>query len=89
MILETILDVLKTISKDESRISIKVNPVQLALTKQSIPEIMSSVGLESKINIYADDIIEIGSCIVQTSNGVVDATINTQLEIIKEAFKGI
>lgn len=89
LILETILDVLKTISRDESKISLKVNPTQLGLAKANLPEIISSLGLETKINIIADDTIEIGSCIVLTSNGIVDATIDTQLEIIKEAFKGI
>lgn len=89
LILETILDVLKTISRDETKISLKVNPTQLTLAKTNIPEIISSLGLETKVNVIADDTIEIGSCIVLTSNGIVDATIDTQLEIIKEAFKGI
>ena len=89
IILATILDVLKTISRDESRISIKVNPAEVAIVKTNVTEISSSIGLEAKINVIADDTIEIGSCIVQTSNGIVDATVNTQLEIIKEAFKGI
>lgn len=89
LILNTILDVLKTISKDESRITLKVNPAQLSLVKDNIPEIISSIGLETKTNVIADDTIELGSCIVQTSNGIVDASINTQLEIIKEAFKGM
>lgn len=88
-VLATILDVLKTISKDESKISIKVNPAQIDLIKNSIPEIISSTGLEIKIHVSPDETIEVGSCIVHTSNGVVDATINTQMEIIKEAFKGI
>lgn len=89
IILATIMDVLKTISKDEAKLSIKVNPAQLALTKENIPEIASSIGLDSKINVIADDTIEAGSCIVLTSNGIVDATVSTQLEIIKEAFKGM
>jgi len=89
VLLETILDVLKAISKDETKISIKVNPAQLNLTKESIPEIISTSGVDAKINVYADANIDIGGCIVQTNNGVVDATINTQLEIIKEAFKGM
>lgn len=88
-ILDTILDVLKTISRDEAKISLKVNPSQLGLAKANMPEIISSLGLETKINIIADDTIEIGGCVVLTSNGIVDATIDTQLEIIKEAFKGI
>ena len=89
MILDTILDVLGNISKDEPRITIKVNPIQLSITKENIPQIVSSIGLESKTNVVADDTIEIGGCIVQTGNGIVDATISTRLEIIKEAFKGM
>lgn len=89
IVLATIMDVLKNISKDEAKISIKVNPVQLNLTKNNMPEIISSTGLETKVNVIADDTIDIGGCVVLTSNGVVDATINTQLAIIKEAFKGM
>lgn len=89
IILGNILDVLKTISKDETKINIKVNPSQLTLAKENIPEIISTLGLDARINVIADIAIEVGSCIVQTNNGIVDATIDTQLEIIKEAFKGM
>lgn len=89
MVLRTIMDVLKTVSRDESKVTIKVNPEQVNLAKEHIPSILSSVGLDIKTNISADDTIEIGGCIVQTNNGIVDATIATQLEIIKEAFKGM
>lgn len=88
-ILETILDVLKTISKEEPRITLKVNPAQVHIAKENIADIKDSIGLESKTNVIADDTIEIGGCIIQTSNGIVDATLDTQLEIIKEAFKGM
>jgi flagellar assembly protein FliH len=89
LVLDSILDVLKGISRDESRISIKVNPDQVSLVKESIPEIISSTGLDIKIGVFGEESIQTGSCIVYTNNGIVDATIETQLEIIKEAFKGI
>lgn len=89
ILLETILDVLKTMAKDETRISVKVNPAQLNTTKENMPTIISTIGLDARINIYADATIDVGGCIVETNNGIVDATINTQLEIIKEAFKGM
>jgi flagellar assembly protein FliH len=89
IVLSTILDVLKSISKDESKITIKVNPSQVALTKSKIPDVLEMAGLETRVSVYADENIDAGSCIVSTSNGVVDATLNTQLEIIKEAFKGM
>lgn len=89
IVLETIMDVLKTLPKEESKISIKVNPQQLQLVKGSVPEMIDSMGLEVRTIVIADGTIELGSCIVQTSNGIVDATIDTQLEIIKEVFKGM
>lgn len=89
IVLDSILAVLKTISKDETRINIKVNPSQSDFAKENLPDIISSIALEAKVNIISDGTIEIGSCILETSNGIVDATIDTQLEIIKEAFKGM
>lgn len=89
IILDKILDVLKTISKDETKVSLKVNPAELGMVKSNIPDIVSTLGLDTRVNVIADDTIDIGSCIILTSNGIVDATVETQLEIIKEAFKGI
>lgn len=89
IILGTILDALKNLSKDESKISISVNPAQVGLIKENVPELLTSLGLETKINVVADDSIELGGCILHTNNGLVDATIGTQFSIIVEAFKGI
>lgn len=89
IVLETVLEVLKNISKDETKITVKVNPSQLTLTRESLPEIITAIGLDARVSVIADDTIELGSCIVQTHNGIVDATIDTQLEIIREAFKGM
>lgn len=89
IILETILDVLKTVSKEESRVSIKVNPTQVGFVKENLPEIISTIGIDAKINVVSEETVDVGSCIVYTHNGVIDATIDTQLEIIKEVFKGM
>ena len=89
LILESILGVLKDISKEESKISIKVSPNQVSLVKENIPNIISASGLDIKINVFGDETLQTGSCVVHTNNGIVDATIETQLDIIKEAFKGI
>lgn len=89
IILDNILGVMKTISKDEPRVLLKVNPEQVAVVKENIPQIVDTLGLEIRTNVVSDDTIDLGGCIIQTSNGIVDATIDTQLEIIKEAFKGM
>lgn len=89
IILDSILDVLKTISKEESRITIKVNSLEADLISSELPESVKSMGIEARLNIVADESVEEGGCIVCTANGIVDATLSTQFEILKTALKGM
>ncbi len=89
IILDSIVEVMRTISKEESRITVKVNPLQADLVKTELPEYISSMGVDAKITVLADDTIEEGGCILNTNNGIVDASLDTQLDIIREALKGM
>lgn len=89
IILESIVDILKSVSKDETRITVRVNPIQVELVKSELPEYISSMGIEAKINVIADNDISEGGCILNTNNGIVDGTLETQMEIVKEALKGM
>ncbi len=89
VLIDTILDVLKTVSKNEPKINIRVNPQAAAFVKDTLPNVTYQYGIEAKINIIADPSIEQGGCVFQTNNGIVDASIDTQLEIIKKALEGI
>ena len=88
-IINTIVEVLRTISKSEPKISIRVRPQSVQLIKDTLPNITYQYGIDSKISIIADPSIEDGGCIFQTNNGIVDASIDTQIEIIKKALEGI
>ena len=87
IIINSIVDVLKTISKNEPKIVIRVKPQSVQLIKDTIPNITYQYGIESKISIIADPSIDDGGCVFQTGNGIVDASIDTQLEIIKKVFE--
>jgi len=89
VILESVAAILKSLSKDEAKIMIKANPSEVSLLKSEIPEITSKYGLEAKVTVVPDDSVLEGGCIVTTTNGVVDATIETQLAIISEALREI
>ncbi len=89
IILESIIDVMKSLSKDETRITVKVNSLQVDLIRTELPEYISSLGVEAKINVVGDDSVDEGGCILYTNNGIVDASIDTQIDIIKEALKGM
>ncbi len=89
VLINTIVDVLRTVSKNEPKIVIRVRPQSVQFIKDTIPNITYQYGIDSKINIVSDPTIEEGGCVLQTNNGIVDASIDTQLEIIKKAFEGI
>ena len=89
VLVNTIVDVLKTVSKSEPKINIRVKPQAVQFIKDTVPNITYEYGIDAKVNIIADPSIEEGGCIFQTNNGIVDASIDTQLEIIKKAIEGI
>lgn len=89
IILENIKEIMKGLSKEEAKITLKVNPSQAQMLKQEVPEVSASLGLEAKIIIVADDNIAEGGCLMTTTNGVIDATIESQLGIISEVLKEI
>lgn len=87
ILLDNIREILKNLSKEETKIMLKVNPSQAAILKAAVPEQVESAGLEAKVIIVPDENTMEGGCLVTTTNGVIDATIETQLEIITEALK--
>lgn len=89
ILLENIKDILKGLSKEETKIMLKVNPSQAAMLKQEMPEAISTAGLEAKVIIVPDENTMEGGCMITTTNGVIDATIETQLAIISEALKEV
>ncbi len=79
-------EVFDEISSNEEKITIKVAPDEVEFARASMPEILENSALDAKIVIIADEAVEKGSCVVITSNGVIDANFSTQLSIIQNAF---
>lgn len=88
VLMNTIVDVLKTVFKSEPKVNIRVRPQAVQFIKDTLPNITYQYGIDAKINIVADPSIEEGGCVFQTNNGIVDASIDTQVEIIKKALEG-
>ena len=57
VILNSIVDVMRTLSKEEPRITVKLNPLQVDLVKTELPEYISSMGIDAKITVIGDDSI--------------------------------
>lgn len=89
LIMENITDILRGLSKEETKITLRVNPVQVSVVKTEIPEVLSNAGLDARVMVVPDESIMEGGCMVTTTNGVIDATIETQLSVICEVLRGI
>lgn len=87
IILDNIKEILSGLSKEESKIILKVNPMQTEMLRQEVPQAVTAAGLEAKVVIMPDENIMEGSCILTTTNGIIDATIETQISIVSEALK--
>lgn len=88
IVLNIIYSILDTLSIEEPKININANPIQVELLRAEVPDYLRSKGCEAKINVIEDESIDIGGVIIHTVNGVIDATIPTQLEIITQALRG-
>src|SRR5574344_549101 len=89
IVIDTVMDIMKNIPKNEPKITLKVNSAQLQFVKDNLPQQLTLLGVESKLSILSDDNVSEGSCILQTNNGVVDASIESQLDIVQTALRGI
>ena len=89
IVLEKITEILKTLPKEEPKVTIRVNPMQVSIAKQAIPDMLEAAGLDTKIVVLQDEAVTEGGCIVTTNNGVIDATIESQIAIVKEALKEV
>ena len=86
-IISMIKGVVEEIHKTENKITLKVMPKDVEIVRDKIPEIFSGEYFEAKISVIPDNEIKEGGVIVETSNGIIDATLETQLSIIEKALK--
>ncbi|MDD3237630.1 MAG: flagellar assembly protein FliH [Candidatus Gastranaerophilales bacterium] len=88
-ILNIIQGILDDNAKGENRITIKVMPDDVDNVKENLPDKLADSKYDVKINVVPDADISMGGAIIETSNGIIDATIESQIQIIQEAFKKI
>lgn len=75
--------------KLENRITVKVQPQDVLTVKENLPEYLSADSIEAKIKVIPDENIASGGAIIITENGIIDATIDTGLSILEQAFKNL
>ncbi|MBX3043845.1 MAG: hypothetical protein KIT33_13810 [Candidatus Kapabacteria bacterium] len=74
---------------EEAILRISVNPGELEILKSAKSSLISDKAIARKIEINADEHINKGGCIITTSAGIIDASIEAQLEKIQASLLGI
>lgn len=89
MVVDTVMDALRMLSKNEPKIVLRVNPIQVQYLKDILPDKIKSIGMETKLSVLSDEAVAEGGCIIQTNNGMIDATVEAQLGIVQMALRSI
>ena len=89
ILLNLIVDIFNNNISKENKITLKVGSDDIEFLKQNAQEIVNLTQTDAKINIIHDPNILGGGVIVETTNGIVDASFKTQFELLKEALKKI
>lgn len=84
-ILATIEDAIRLAVKSEE-FQIRISPEDLEILKQKKKEIIDEISGLDNIVLKTDSSIERGGCILESTNCTVDATIGSQLQVIREAL---
>lgn len=71
---------------DRSALVTRVNPRDLAACRAAAPAIMEEMGGIARLDVVDDPRVSPGSCLLETSAGDVDATVESQLARILEAL---
>ena len=86
-IIPMIRSVVEEVNKTENKITLKVMPKDVEIVRDNVEEVFSGNYFEAKISVIPDNSINDGGVIVETSNGLIDASIQTQLAIIEKALR--
>jgi flagellar assembly protein FliH len=69
-----------------SGLQISINPDDRGLIEQALPDVKSALGRTAHVHLHDDPAVERGGCVLATTGGYVDATIDTQLDRLAEAL---
>ena len=75
--------------RDQEQIVIRVSVQDFDAVLQVKQDLQVMVGGEHVLKITADHTLENGSCVIDTSYGMVDARIDTQFDTLKKALQGV
>jgi len=75
--------------RDHEQITVRVNPWNFDLLLEHKHELQKMLGREYDLAITSDKTLIIGGCVIDTSNGSVDARLDTKLELLLKTLEEV
>lgn len=88
---QIVTSVARTLSKvrDNDKVEIIVNPEDFDIVQNALPSLKSVLSGKSDIVLQVEPEVEMGSCMIHTELGTVDAKLSTQFDEIKKALQSL
>lgn len=87
LVMALVRDTIQKAGRSNKTILIKLNPEDTALVKRSLKE-DPIPNLNAELIVMDDPTVDVGSCVIETNSGLIDASFSTQLGILKQLFGG-
>lgn len=75
--------------KDQPHVVVKVAPDAYELVMMAQSEFRSQLEGSATLEVKSDESLKIGDVVVESPNGVVDAKLSTQLELVEQAVRNV
>lgn len=85
LVMALVRDTIQKAGRNNKSILVKVHPDDVRIVKQSLKD-EPIPNLNAELIVMDDPMVDAGSCIIETSSGLIDASFSTQLELLKRLF---
>ena len=75
--------------KDQPHVLVRVPPESYELVMMAQTELQNQLEGSAVLEVKSDEAMQLGDCVVESPNGVVDAKLSTQLELVKQAIRNV
>jgi len=76
-------------AREEKFLTLRVHPSQHSAAQKSVAQVVEQTQATNFIEVIPDRTLKTGSCIVESATGVIDASLDTQLETIRSALTSV
>jgi len=85
----SVLEKVLRAAREEKFLTLRVCPDQLEAAQRSVDKLLANAGATAFVQVSADSALTRGACLVESEHGVIDASLDMQLDAIRQALTAV